>query len=302
MLQDEKWFKLAILYDKHAKYSPSNLLAIDRFCESAYLLHVKPIIIGASNVDGISAYNGLFIRDTTHPKHYTYQLSMAAENFGLKVLDSTYAIDKGCNKIWQIERFREHNIQHPKSTFTTWMNYGHFDNNIDYPVVIKIPDSCFSQGVYLVKNKEEFIETIVKIFKKGTIYDYSLIVQEFIKTDFDWRIGILDKKIIFACKYYMVDHDWKIIKYDRNGNYIEGHHEAVSIDSIPSKVTDIAYQCMKFLDEGLYGIDIKETKEKCYAIEINDNPSIDGGVEDKIEGSKIYEAILKWFKKGFKAV
>ena len=94
----------------------------------------------------------------------------------------------------------------------------------------------------------------------------------------------------------MVDNDWKIIKYDRKGNYTDGKHECVAFKDIPLSVLAEAEKCNKLLTSGLYGIDIKEVGGKAYVIEINDNPSIDGGVEDEIEGNLIYDTIISWFK------
>ncbi|HLX53153.1 MAG TPA: hypothetical protein VKR58_04400, partial [Aquella sp.] len=145
--------------------------------------------------------------------------------------------------------------------------------------------------VYLVNNKKEFIKKCNELFKTND----TIICQEFIKTEYDWRIGILDKKPIFCCKYYMAQDDWKIIKYNRNGEYIDGKHETISISDIPEGLLKITNECLEFLGNGLYGLDIKEKDGKYYVIEINDNPSIDAGVEDEKEGDNLYKSIIMWF-------
>ena len=70
---------------------------------------------------------------------------------------------------------------------------------MNFPMVIKQPDSAFSLGVIKVDTKEEAIFEINKLFKVSDM----LICQEFLYSDFDWRIGILDNRAIFACKYFM---------------------------------------------------------------------------------------------------
>jgi glutathione synthase/RimK-type ligase-like ATP-grasp enzyme len=45
----------------------------------------------------------------------------------------------------------------------------------------------------------------------------------------------------------------------------------------------------------LYGVDIKQTGNAVYVIEVNDNPSIDSGVEDKYLGKELYELIMQEF-------
>ena len=123
-----------------------------------------------------------------------------------------------------------------------------------------------------------------------------VVCQEFIETKFDWRIAIFNHQFLFAVKYHMVKDDWKIIKYDRKGNYIDGNHECVTYDNVPISVLALADKCSRFLTDGLYGIDIKETSDNVYVIEINDNPNIDAGVEDGIEGHKIYNTIMSYYK------
>ena len=54
---------------------------------------------------------------------------------------------------------------------------------------------------------------------------------------------------------------------------------------------EICINVSKCVGEGLYGIDVKETKAGYKVIEINDNPSIYRGYEDT-EDKDIYEKII----------
>jgi len=290
MLNAEKdWPKLAILYDKKDKFSPSNPEAIDKFYESAIKHRIYPTIISKNDIMMLRNFDGLFIRDTTHPAHYTYKFSLQGALYGLKVIDSYKAIRRGSNKMWQIAHFEKHGIKHPKSWLLMFNDYIGLSRKIYYPVVIKIPDMCCSKGVFLANNQSELLRICLQISK------FPLIAQEFIKTDFDWRIGVFQKQILFACKYHMVPDGWTIITYDNKGNYKEGKHEAVQLHSVPLNVIATVEKCYPMLDEGLYGLDIKETPEGCYVIEINDNCNIDAEVEDSMEGDKIYDKIISFF-------
>jgi glutathione synthase/RimK-type ligase-like ATP-grasp enzyme len=46
---------------------------------------------------------------------------------------------------------------------------------------------------------------------------------------------------------------------------------------------------------------MKEVEGKFYVIEINDNPNIDAGIEDKILKDKLYEIIMEVFLDKIKA-
>ena len=47
--------------------------------------------------------------------------------------------------------------------------------------------------------------------------------------------------------------------------------------------------------KGLYGVDLKQTGNRVVVIEVNDNPSIDAGVEDEFIGDELYTLIMQEF-------
>ena len=60
----------------------------------------------------------------------------------------------------------------------------------------------------------------------------------------------------------------------------------------PPAVVQTAVKAAKLMGNGLYGVDLKEIDGKPIVIEINDNPSIEAGVEDKLLGTALYDAII----------
>jgi len=54
-----------------------------------------------------------------------------------------------------------------------------------------------------------------------------------------------------------------------------------------------ALKAANLIGDSLYGVDVKETEDgQVFVIEVNDNPSIDSGVEDLILKDGLYRAIL----------
>ncbi|MEC9255125.1 MAG: RimK family alpha-L-glutamate ligase, partial [Pseudomonadota bacterium] len=47
--------------------------------------------------------------------------------------------------------------------------------------------------------------------------------------------------------------------------------------------------------DGFYGVDLKSSGDRVVVIEVNDNPSIDKGVEDLNEGTALYQKIMQTF-------
>ena len=62
------------------------------------------------------------------------------------------------------------------------------------------------------------------------------------------------------------------------------------------EVLKMAVKSAKLIGNGLLGIDIKVVNTRPMVIEINDNPNIDFGVEDKYYGDLVYTKILTALK------
>ena len=58
---------------------------------------------------------------------------------------------------------------------------------------------------------------------------------------------------------------------------------------------DAAVKAARIIGKGLYGVDLKQHGNHVYVIEVNDNPSIDQGVEDEYLGNELYMQIMAEF-------
>jgi glutathione synthase/RimK-type ligase-like ATP-grasp enzyme len=56
-----------------------------------------------------------------------------------------------------------------------------------------------------------------------------------------------------------------------------------------------ALKAADLIGDGLYGVDLKETPAGPVVIEVNDNPSLDAGVEDKVLGDQLYARLIGEF-------
>ena len=122
-----------------------------------------------------------------------------------------------------------------------------------------------------------------------------MIAQEFMPTEFDWRIGVLNGECIYACKYFMARGHWQIYHHRAGSSSRTGKVETVPVHTVPKQVTRVATKVCSGVGKGLYGVDIKLVNGVAVVIEVNDNPSIDHGVEDKILGNELYRIILREF-------
>ncbi|MGH8018519.1 MAG: ATP-grasp domain-containing protein, partial [Opitutaceae bacterium] len=160
-----------------------------------------------------------------------------------------------------------------------------------YPLVLKIPDSAFSLGVFKVANEDEFRAKAADLLDDSDL----VLAQEFLPTDFDWRVGVLDRKPIFVCRYFMSKDHWQIYNHARKAAESSGDFDSMPVEKAPPAVIETALHAASLIGDGLYGVDLKQKGDKCCVIEINDNPNIDAGVEDESLGQKLYERIMQSF-------
>lgn len=60
-------------------------------------------------------------------------------------------------------------------------------------------------------------------------------------------------------------------------------------------VIKTAVKAANLIGDGLYGVDLKQTDRGMMVIEVNDNPSLDAGVEDAMLKDDLYRRILEDF-------
>lgn len=283
-------YSMAILFDPSETKSPSDPVAIDRFERAAGKLGIEVEIIGRDDFARIAEYDALFIRQTTSVMHHTYRFARRAEAEGLVVVDDSLSILRCANKVYLAELMECHDIRTPKTVIVHRDNVERLIPELGLPCVLKQPDSSFSEGVVKVDNATELRAEVERLLEKSDL----IIAQEFIATPFDWRIGIFDRRPLYACKYYMARRHWQIISRE-NGTPVEGRHETMPVELAPRQVVSTALRVANLIGDGLYGVDLKQVGRQIYVIEVNDNPSIEAGVEDEVLKGDLYLRIMEIF-------
>jgi glutathione synthase/RimK-type ligase-like ATP-grasp enzyme len=287
-----RWrYDLAILRNAAEAEPPSDEKALRRFVRAAESLGMATELISRDDYARVPEFDALFIRETTAVNHYTYRFARRAASEGLVVMDDPESIVKCTNKVYLAELLSRHKIATPQTVVAHRDNYHEIGEKLGFPVVLKKPDSAFSQGVVKVETPEE-----LKIQVETFLAASELIVaQEFVPTTFDWRIGIIDQRAIFACKYYMADHHWQIIRQDRIGDSRYGKAETLPVELAPRAAVRTALKAANLVGDGFYGVDVKQSEGKFYVIEVNDNPNVDTGVEDGVLKDDLYRRIMEVF-------
>ncbi|WP_369999698.1 RimK family protein [Winogradskyella sp.] len=287
-------FDLAILVNPKDPAPPSNAKALKKFVDIAEKMNIYTEIIEPKDLSRLSSFDALFLRQSTEVNNEAYTFARKAQQEGIAIIDYPDAILKCCNKVYMAEALDNANISTPKTVIVHSNNRNSALEKIGLPCVLKAPDSTFSFGVKKAKSKEEFDSLVTDMLKESDL----IIAQEFCPSDYDWRIGIIDNKPFYACKYYMAKGHWQIYNWKAKDKLDQdGDADCLAIEDVPKNVIDMAVKASKLMGLGLYGIDIKAIDGKLMVIEINDNPNIDFGVEDEYYGDKVYSDILLALKK-----
>ncbi|WP_242928158.1 RimK family protein [Pontibacter vulgaris] len=289
-----KVYDLAILVDPNEKAPPSNERAIQNFVDAAEQQGFYTELITKDDYRRLAEFDALFIRETTSVNHHTYKFARKAYADGMVVIDDPVSILRCTNKVYLAELLTKAKVPVPKTMIIHKDNRDQVEAELGLPCVLKKPDSSFSQGVVKANDPKSLKKKLDEMLADSEL----IIGQEFTPTDFDWRIGVLDKQPLYACKYYMAKDHWQI--YNWNGKKKqdeEGDDEVVPFEEVPFHVLHTALKAANLIGDGLYGVDIKEIDGKAYIIEINDNPSIDAGCEDKILKKELYASIIKSIKR-----
>ncbi len=284
-------YDLAILLNPDEKNPPSDKKAIKYFIDAAEDHGMRAKMISKTDYSRIPEFDALFIRETTAMNHHTYRFARRALAENLVVVDDPYSIVKCTNKVYMAELLRKANIPTPKSVIVHKGNTEELIHLLGLPCVLKQPDGSFSNGVVKVSDDVALEDELERLFNQSDL----VIAQEFVPTDFDWRIGVLNKKPLYACKYFMAKDHWQIYDWRSGRRVKDGDHEGIPIDKVPSKILKIAVRAAGLFGDGFYGVDIKQSGNKIMVIEVNDNPSIDYGVEDLILKDNLYAEIMKYF-------
>lgn len=292
--RQQRW-DMAILYNPEEATAPSDPEAIKRFVKAAGKVGIEAELIRSDQLKHVSQYDALFIRETTSIDHPTYRLSRKGEKEGLVVIDDATSIMRCCNKIFLHDAFSYNGISAPATLVVSGHRASELDRieeKFDYPVVLKMPESSFSIGVYKAENRKELKEKLGLMLKDSAL----ALVQEYLYTDFDWRIGVLNGRAIYACKYFMARDHWQIYNHASNQKRNQsGGFETMPTFEAPKAVLDAAIKSSAIIGNGLYGVDLKQKGNHVYVIEVNDNPSIEHDVEDLYLGDELYMMIMQEF-------
>jgi len=285
-------FDLAILYDPDELTTPSDPSAIERFAVAADKLEIETEVISRADYGRLLEFDALFIRATTAVNHYTYRFARRAAAEGMVVIDDPLSILRCTNKVFLHELLARRGIPVPTTRIVHREDAASVAVSMGFPCIVKQPDSSSSLGVFKADDADQLQQHLALLFKTSDL----LLLQEFVPTEFDWRIGILDRQPLFAAKYFMAPRHWQVIKHESStGRMRWGRWEVMAVEDVPKEGLELAVRAANLIGDGLYGVDLKQINADWRVIEVNDNPNVEHTVEDLVLKDALYERIMQSF-------
>jgi glutathione synthase/RimK-type ligase-like ATP-grasp enzyme len=247
------------------------------------------------DISKIPEYDAVFIRATTDPTYTAYMVSKVAAENGLRVVDSPQSIRICGNKINMYGLLERYGVPYIPTVIFTRQDLR--SRNIRYlfklfgsPLVLKAPYTSFSKYVEKVASESSFRTIAKRFFRRSD----AIVVQKFMPTTFDWRVGVLNGRVLYICKYNMIKGKWKHgAKRRGKKSFIWGDAFSVKKEYAPERLKEVALRACAAIGDGLFGVDVKEVNGDFIVVEVNDNPSINAGYEDHSDAD-VYEKIIDY--------
>jgi glutathione synthase/RimK-type ligase-like ATP-grasp enzyme len=287
--------RIACFVERYNFTDPREAAALQNFKSAAERMGHEFNFMFRENLTEIPKHDAVFIRATTDPLYTAYIVSKTAWELGLNVVDDPKSIQICGNKVHLYSLFEKHGIPGIPTIFLTKDELHHqrivnIFKTFGRPVVVKAPYTSFSRYVEKVACETSFREVAKRFFRKSDV----LVVQKFMPTAFDWRVGVLNGQVLYACKYMVPKGRWKHgAKRKGKPSFIWGRTISLKRENAPSKLKETALRACSVVGNGLYGVDLKEVNGEYLVVEVNDNPSIYAGYED-LRDKDLYSKIIAY--------
>ncbi len=286
--------QLGIYVERYTISSSDEMNALMRLSQVARKHGHRIDFIFRPDMYKIPQYSAIYIRALTDPMNSTYVAARIAEMNGIPVIDDPESIRICCDKVNMYRHLIRAGIPIPETRIVnrsevTMEWAGKTLKELGAPVVLKAPNSSFSLHVERASTPEETLKIAKRFLRRSD----RIIAQRFEKSSFDWRVGVLGGKPLYVCQYIIPKKLWKILSYTPEGRAIYGQVKAIAIKDAPERLLDTAVKAANAIGNGLYGVDLKQINNRFIVIEVNDNPSINAGDEDRAN-SDLYEHLIEF--------
>ena len=285
---------VGVFIERYTLTRSEEMGAVLRLGQAAQKMGHRLDILFRSDMYKIPTYDALFIRALTDPLNSSYVASRLAQVQGLRVIDDPQSILICCDKINMYRHLQAAGVPMPETVYLTQSdltiaNGVRLLDTMGTPLVLKAPHTSFSMYVDRVSTPDDFVRVGKRFLRRAD----RLVAQRFISSEFDWRVGVLGGEVLYVCQYLIPKRRWKILTYTEGGRVIWGRVRTFDTSKVNPRLLEVGVQAAKAIGNGLYGVDIKQVEDDFVVIEVNDNPTIAAGEEDR-GVPQVYEKLIRY--------
>lgn len=284
--------RLAIFTERSTIRSAVELTALSNFRLAAFEAGHQLDFLFRGEIDFLGRYDGVFIRALTDPRNASYVVARRAEMAGMRVLDHAASIRICCDKVAMYDRLMRAGVPMPETRFVrsgdvTAATARELFERLGVPLVLKAPNSSFSAYVDKVVDEEAFVRVGRRFLRRAD----RIVVQQYLPSEFDWRVVTLNGAVLAVVRYVFVPDRWKLMDRGEHGEWAQV--EAIPRDRADPELLRVATAAADAIGRSLYGVDVKEIGGAYYVIEVNDNPTLAAGEEDQADPD-LYARIIAY--------
>jgi len=221
-----------------------------------------------------------------------WTMARTLEHDGFKVVNSVKC-NEICNDKWYNQMiFQRNNIETPQTVLVRHSEGALFAAEKlgnKYPMILKTSIGSQGVGVMWVESAKALVGIVQLLYREDEFVD--ILLQEYIKTDYDVRVIIVGGQIMGAMKRPIIDGDFR-------SNVSQGSeptvHQLTELEKFES------LRAAKSVDGDIVGVDFipakNREKDSPLFIEVNSTPGlmgIESTFADSQIDSKLYKKALK---------
>ena len=288
--------RLAIYTERYTIRSSVELTALSNFRGAAFELGHEADFLFKNELKYLRNYDAVFIRALTDPLNTSYVVARWAEIQGKRVLDTADSIRICCDKVAMYRRLERAGVPLPVTRClgeadVDALHAAELFDTLGTPLVLKAPNSSFSAYVDKVTTPEAFVRVGQRFLRRAD----RLIVQQYLPSQFDWRVITLHGRVLAVLQYRFATDTWRTM--DRGADGSSAHTRCYAREDAPAKLLAVALAAAAAIGDSLYGVDLKDVDGEYVVIEVNDNPTIAATEEDQAN-PEIYNEIVRYLVEG----
>ena len=257
------------------------------FVESGKILDGKAYQLGDKKGFEISSDNTLaIVRGAVAKRDAWMDMVSQLEKMGISCVNSRSTVQMCSDKYWTALRLADAGVPTPKTALV--QNEKSLQESLDvigeeYPLILKTLRGSKGVGVIFIESRRQLSSLLQLLWKQDETTE--ILVQSYIKSDFDVRVLVLGGKIQAAMRRGVVEGDFRSnVSQGAKVKEYKLNDEEIAICLNANRAVNGVWTAVDFIKNG------KDT----FVLEVNSSPGTEG--IEEATGKNIIKEVLQYFK------